>query len=364
MNCLSFFLYAVLLFLKNSLFCSATDWTTFGGNLQRTNYNPHETVITKQSGLLNNTKMFVLSWKLALNGFSLAQPLYLKAVNINGAVHDVMFISTENGIFSAIDANAGIVLWERSLGYYQSLNCHYFATKNNWGITGTAVIDPSRRHVYVASNGTVYGLSVHDGSDLPGWPLVKQYDPFLYHNYGALTLLNSTLYVPLASHCDRGHYFGQLIAYNITTRTRINVFVPVPTTPSTAYGAGIWGCAGVSVYSNANGTSIYTATGNVKGSPNENDGYGEHVVKLTPGLTVQAAYTPGVLMVDDDFGATPVIITPTNKCATTFTVTEIKYGDLIITDSNLANPQTIHIYHTISKIYTQDYVLFFLFYSF
>lgn len=328
------FFAAFLLFLSWKV-ATATDWTMFGGNLQRTNYNPTETIITKYSGLANGTKTLANKWKLALSGFSIGQPLYLKAASINGSIHDTVFVGTENGIFYAIDANVGKILWQRDLGHASDKNCADLGSNYNWGIGGTPYIDQPSQKIYVSSNGNIYCLSVSTGADITGWPLTSQYDPVLYHNYGAITIFNSTLYITLASHCDRGTYYGQLLAYNLNTRTKTSSFLPAPASP--AYGAGIWGCAGVSVYNSPTGAVIYTATGNTIGGSAENAGYGEHVVKLTPKLTVQASYTPGVLVGDDDFGASPVVMTPTNQCAKTFIATQNKAGIVVITDSNLVS---------------------------
>lgn len=341
LSSIMFFVSSLLFpFLLSLGIVSSTDWTMFGGDFRRTNYNPSETIISKFSGLENGTKTLANKWKLTI-GVSITQPLYLKAASINGSIHDTVFISTEGGTFYAVDANVGTILWQRNLGFATDTACNFFTSASKYGVGGTAHIDQQNQKIYVSSNGNVYCLTVSTGADVAGWPLTGQYDPVLYHNYGAMTLYNSTLYMTIASHCDKGTYYGQLIAYNTITRTKISTFSPAPASP--AYGAGIWGCAGVSVYNSAAGASIYTAVGNTIGGSAENSGYGEHVVKLTPALTVQASYTPGVLVGDGDYGATPVIITPTNQCGTTFTLTQNKGGVLTVTDSNLNIVKNIQI---------------------
>jgi hypothetical protein len=67
-------------------------------------------------------------------------------------------------------------------------------------------------------------------------------------------------------------------------------------------GGSIWGFGGVS----ADGGSIFAAVGNSK-DPSQHAGYGEHVVRLTSGLTVVGANYPGLPSGDADFGATPVL---------------------------------------------------------
>jgi len=44
-----------------------------------------------------------------------AQPLYLSALSVQGATHNVVFVATENDSMYAFDADSGAVLWHVSL---------------------------------------------------------------------------------------------------------------------------------------------------------------------------------------------------------------------------------------------------------
>ena len=44
-----------------------------------------------------------------------AQPLYLANLTVQGAVHDVVYVATENDSVYAFDVNSGAVLWHTSL---------------------------------------------------------------------------------------------------------------------------------------------------------------------------------------------------------------------------------------------------------
>ena len=52
---------------------------------------------------------------LSTDGKVDAQPLYLSALNIGGAAHNVVFVATENDSVYAFDADNGSLLWKVSL---------------------------------------------------------------------------------------------------------------------------------------------------------------------------------------------------------------------------------------------------------
>ena len=90
-------------------------------------------------------------------------------------------------------------------------------------------------------------------------------------------------------------------------------------------GGGIWGWGGVSV--DPVDGNVYVATGNAFDSP-ENSFYADHVVRLSRMLKVKASNAPGTLIVDDDFGSTPVLFQKSG-CPPQF-VTEQKNGYLYL----------------------------------
>jgi glucose dehydrogenase len=50
--------------------------------------------------------------QVSLDGTVDASPIYLHGVTVNGAAHDVFFVTTTYGKTIAIDANDGSILWE------------------------------------------------------------------------------------------------------------------------------------------------------------------------------------------------------------------------------------------------------------
>ena len=113
---------------------------------------------------------------------------------------DLVYAASEHGLFAAIDAETGRVVWSRQLGFtHVSFCCDL--PNNDFGITGTAVIDRGRNSIFTMGG---------DGT-LTSWtsPMVRPsahgsltHDPTHNYEYGALLISSGTLYVPFAGICD------------------------------------------------------------------------------------------------------------------------------------------------------------------
>jgi outer membrane protein assembly factor BamB len=136
--------------------------------------------------------------------------------------------------------------------------------------------------------------------------------------WGGLRIAANRLYVPVASYCDVGApdgFFpeGGLFAVPLTEPEDVSEWDSVPGMGNLG---GLWGWGGVSVDPDTG--TIFTAVGNSHSWSDEcgcyldDDGYGNHVVALTPDLsTVVAAQSPGIASTGDyDFGAAPVLFQP------------------------------------------------------
>ena len=149
------------------------------------------------------------------------------------------------------------------------------------GITSTPVIDPTSKTIYVeakSTNGTNYFHRLHaldllTGNEKSPGPVViaatvsgtgdgsspngqLSFDDLHHLNRPGLLLLNSTIYIAYASHCDTSPYHGWLFAYDAATLKQKSVYV---TTPNGGLG-GFW-MSGAGVAADANG-NIFIATGN------------------------------------------------------------------------------------------------------
>ena len=89
-----------------------TDVVTYKNDLARTGQNLSESVLT----LANvNATTFGLLRTLAADGKVDAQPLYLSALTVAGAAHNVVFVATESDSVYAFDSDSGALLWHVSL---------------------------------------------------------------------------------------------------------------------------------------------------------------------------------------------------------------------------------------------------------
>ena len=89
-----------------------TDVVTYKNDLARTGQNLTESVLTTSDV---NPSRFGLLRILAADGKVDATPLYLSALTVQGASHNVVFIATENDSVYAYDSDSGALLWHVSL---------------------------------------------------------------------------------------------------------------------------------------------------------------------------------------------------------------------------------------------------------
>ena len=255
----------------------------------RTGQNTQETILNTTNV---NVAHFGKLFSLAVQGQVYAQPLYVPGVNIAGKTHNVLIVATEEELVYAFDADAPAApLWKVSLvsashgaGAGETAVPSIAATgctdlQPYIGISSTPVIDPAAGTIYVeakSTNGTKYfqrlhALSLATGAEKTPGPVAISatvdgtgdgsqngklaFDPFYHHNRPGLLLLNGSLYVAFASHCDYSPYHGWIFAYDASTLAKQSVFL---TTPNGGLG-GFW-MSGSGLAADAN--SIYAATGN------------------------------------------------------------------------------------------------------
>jgi len=223
------------------------------------------------------------------SGHLYAQPLFWREAGTSA-----LFAATESNDVQALDAATGAQLWRRSLGPPVSRAALRCGNINPLGVTGTPVIDPATHALYVeaavgAAPGLrhlVFGLSLKDGTPLPGWPvdtaevLKRQGQTFNARDQnerGALTILNGRLYVPFGGHFgDCGDYHGWVTGIGLRDLHAVVAWK----TP--ARGGGIWAPGGIAT----DGKSLYVATGNTFAASTWMGG--EAVIRLPPDLRPSA----------------------------------------------------------------------------
>jgi hypothetical protein len=216
-----------------------------------------------------------------------------------------VYVTTSKGVVYALAEN-GYIRWRVELGQLDRI-CQQI---DGYGVTGTGVIDKSTRTLYlVDAFGRMHALDLLTGAERPGWPVTLYTDHRRELVWGAMTLVNGSLYVGTGSYCDRP-MVGKVIRLDLATR-QVSSWVSVPL--SRGGGGSVWGWGGVA-YNPERGTLV-VATGNAfQGGSNvgrrfrESAGYGLHVVELGLDLSVRGAHHPPQMKGRDiGFAGSPVI---------------------------------------------------------
>ena len=314
----------------------------------RTGQNMSETILNTSNV---NTNQFGKLFAMPSDGQVYAQPLYVPGVTINGGVHNVVILATENDSVYAYDADSsGPPLWKVSMvdaGHgagvgEKPLNSGAAGLCTDLqpqvGITSTPVIDSTLKTIYVEAKSTdgvnyfhrLHALDLLTGKEKTPGPVViagtvsgtgdgsssngqLAFDNLRHLNRPGLLLLNGTIYIAYGSHCDSGNWHGWLFAYDAATFTQKSVYV---TTPNGGMG-GFW-MSGAGVAADDATGNIFIASGNgtfdMTGVPVET---GDTILKLGTAnqiLTLVDYFTPqdqlNLDTHDTDLGSGGVLLLP------------------------------------------------------
>jgi hypothetical protein len=283
--------------------------TTYHNDNSRTGQNTQETILTPSNV---NSFQFGKLFSVSVDGAVYAQPLYLWAVKIAGATHNVLYVVTEHDSVYAIDADTGKIYQHVSLiasggttvNSSSDLGCGDLVPEV--GITGTPVIDSVSGTLYVVAKSKVGGsivqylhaldvatlaekfngpMNIHasvPGSGYDSSGGMVTFNPKSHHQRAALLLENGHVVIGWGSHCDNDPWHGWVMSYNATSLAQEGVFNTSPNRER----AGVW-MSGGGAAADANG-NIYFPTGNgcltVGSCPNGNGttNYGDSILKLGP----------------------------------------------------------------------------------
>jgi hypothetical protein len=312
----------------------------------RTGQNTSETVLNTSNV---NVNQFGKLFAMPSDGQVYAQPLYVPGVTINGGVHNLVILATENDSVYAYDADSsGAPLWKASMvdaahGAGSGETALNSATTTGCsempqvGITSTPVIDLTSKTIYVeakSTNGSNYFHRLHaldllTGNEKTPGPVViagtvsgtgdgssngqLAFDNLHQLNRPGLLLMNGTIYIAYGSHCDGSPYHGWLFTYDAATFAQKSVYV---TTPNGG-GGGFW-MSGAGVAADASG-NIFIASGNgdfdTTNVPATETG--DTILKLGTAnqiLTLLDYFTPqdqaSLQGIDEDLGSGGVLLLP------------------------------------------------------
>lgn len=285
-----------LICLATALLCCgiglvrASDWTTDGGDTQRSGWQKDEHILTTA-----NVKDLKILWKVQTGNepralHALMPALIVEKVNTASGVKQIVLVSGISDNLYAMDAANGTILWKKHydvpappgrgpaadlppmLGGSDPAHLNFL---NPGGSSDTPVIGPAdangKRPVYfVDGAGMLHVLNLADGSELK--PPVK----FATGKAWALNLVGNTLFMPIGS--------GQLHAMDLTD--------PESSDMSISDGSGgMWGRRGPAV--DSTGTA-WTTTGDGVYDPSTNK-YGNSVMGIEVvqhQLKMKDYYTP------------------------------------------------------------------------
>jgi hypothetical protein len=254
-----------------------TDVTTYHNDNARTGQNLTETALAPANVGSSTFGKIAL---VTLDGKVDAQPLYLSGLNVPGlGARDVLYAATEHGTVYAIDAASLTAIWTKSMLGAGEVTSEAVGgcgqVTPEIGVTATPVLDRANGVMYVVAmskNGSTYFQRLHaldltTGAEKFGGPRTitatfpknggsVTFDPRLYEERSALTLINGKLLLAFTSHCDQGSYTGWVMAYDPSTLAQTSV---LNVTPNGSMG-GIW-MAGAGPAADAAG-NIYLLDGN------------------------------------------------------------------------------------------------------
>ena len=320
-----------------------TSVLTQHNDLSRTGQNLTETILTPTTV---SSGSFGKIFSLGVDGVVEAQPLYLPALGIASARHNVVFIATEHDSVYAFDADlGGSPLWHASLldaahgaatgatpNPDSTSGC--YITNDEYGISGTPVIDPGSGTLYLVAATyennfpvtRLHALDTTTGAEKFGGPVTisasipgtgngssngtLSFNPNFQNQRAGLALVNGIVYIAFAAYCDLNAYHGWMFAYNAATLARTSVLLTSPN----GVDSGIWMGAAAPSFDTANGLSrMFITTGN--GSYDMADN-GDSILRLdlANGMLVADSFTPYnqayLSSTDTDLGSSGVLILP------------------------------------------------------
>jgi polyvinyl alcohol dehydrogenase (cytochrome) len=215
----------------------------------------------------------------------------------------VLYIGSRTGMFYALNAATGALVWKRQLDFGSKTVC---PAK---GIVGTATVaaDPTDGVMTVYATGAhfLYALKVADGS--VRWkraigPATSS-GAALYFNWASPTVAGGRIFIGLAANCESHLIRGGEVSLSQHTGTVEHTYYAVPLG---AVGASVWSSAA------SDGTSVWVTTGNPDPTGSQVfDAYS--VVRLTASTMVRVEKwtVPAAQAADLDFGSSPTLFQAT-----------------------------------------------------
>jgi outer membrane protein assembly factor BamB len=252
---------------------SGTDWARFGYDQARHGAAPAGSLTASNIGGLRRQQV-------QLDGTVDSSPIYLHAVRVHGAVHDVFFMTTTYGKTEAIDAASGAVLWRFTPRTYGSL-------AGTGQITNaTPVASTDRTAVYAAApDGRVRKLRISDGKVL--WATAITRDPTHEKMTSSLNVSRGLVVMATGGYIgDAPPYQGHVVTMSERTGAIQHVWNSLCSDRHALIAPSTCGSSDSAIWSR-NGAAVDPATGNLivatGNAPwNGRTDWGDSVLVLSP----------------------------------------------------------------------------------
>jgi hypothetical protein len=403
LHCVRRFAIPMVAFVLFCLFVCPSSWgqsdsvLTYHFDDTRSGQITDETILVPSN--VNPTKFGKL-FSYNVDGYVVAQPLYVPNVNIPGqGTHNVVYVVTMHDsvfAFDADNAGTGAPLWTVNFtNPAAGITTVPVATQGctftgfaEIGIMGTPVIDPSTGTLYLSAKTqvavtpatnpptynyyhTIHALDITTGTEKFNGPMVV--NASVVNSLGqtinfqtaalpqcqrpGLLLLNRTVYIAYGSNgCDLNSH-GWVMGYNASNlQQQVAVFDTAPTpNPNLDTGSSLW-MSGSGIAADGNG-SLYISTAN---GPFDGIGnWGDSILKLginNDALTVTDSFTPfdqnymaihdldlgsgGVALLPDQPGIYPHLMVTSGKTGNVYLVNRDDMGRYNPTNNPPLNDNT------------------------
>jgi hypothetical protein len=318
--------------------------STWRNDAARSGINSQEYALAPQNV---TTATFGKLFSCPVDGYIFAQPLWVANVSISVTQHNVVFVATENDSLYAFDADGPGCKSVWSVAKVSLIPAgEAVATpsdlQNNTalgpivGITGTPVIDPASKTIYLVAlskNPTtnsitqrMHAIDITTGQERPNSPVViaasvkgAGYDNSngtvtfaakMQKQRPALLLLNGVVYVAFAGFLDTDFYHGWIMGYDASSLAQLTVF------NDTIDGGrgGIWMSGGGLAADSQSNIYLSTGNGDFNGNTVGGRNFGDSFLKLgtSGGLSVADWFTPfdqmNLAANDLDFGGGSAVV--------------------------------------------------------
>jgi hypothetical protein len=319
---------------------------TYHNDLSRDGSNASEYALSPSTV---TSATFGKLFSCTVDGAIYAQPLWVANLTVNGAKRNVIFVATQHESLYAFDADVNTTpctpLWHVSLidaahggssseksvpsGAGGLVGSGFGDITPEVGVTGTPVIDPSTKTLYVVSKSVItsgptffqrlHAIDITTGDEKSGSPVTiagtypgkgdggttVTFVARQENQRPGLALVNGHVYISWASHEDTPPYYGWIMSYNASSLAQTSV---LNVTPNVGYG-GIWMGGGAPAADSSNNIYVLTGNGNFDATngTGPTDDYGDCFLRLSSSLTVTSYFSPSDQAQDNandaDFGA-------------------------------------------------------------